>query len=87
MSTPNPVVTAAVPEVVAVLQALQAFVTNLGTDPAQVAIKFPGALQVLIGQIELQLPVLAVAEFTALQSDVNTKISGWISALQAKAAK
>lgn len=84
MSTPNPVVVAGAPSIIAVLQALQTFVTNLGTDPLQVSVKFPGALQVLIGSVELQLPVLASAEFGALQTDVNSKIAGWITKLQGK---
>jgi hypothetical protein len=84
MSSPNPFVSAAAPELIAVLKSIQAFVANLGTDPTQVPIKFPGALQVLLGQIELQLPALAGAEFTTLQGEVNTRISGWISALQSK---
>lgn len=82
MTTPNPIVSAAVPSLVSVLQALQTFVANLGTDPAQVAVKFPGALQVLIGNVELQLPALAASEFTTLQADANTKIAGWITSLQ-----
>jgi hypothetical protein len=85
MSTPNPVVTAGIPELVSVLQSLQTFITNLGGDPASVAVKFPGALQVLLGSVEMQFPALASAEFGALQTDVNTKISGWITKLQAAA--
>jgi len=84
MSAPNPVVTAATPSLIAVLQALQAFVTNLGTDPAQVAIKFPGASQILIGTVEMQFPALASSELGALQTDINTKIGGWITKLQGK---
>jgi hypothetical protein len=81
----NPVVTAGVPELVAVLKSLQAFITNLGTVPEQVPIKFPGALQVLLGTVEMQFPALASAEFGALQTDVSTKIQGWITKLQAVA--
>src|ERR1700758_1803945 len=44
----NPILVAAVPSLVTVLQAVQTFVANLGTDPAQVPVKFPGALQVLL---------------------------------------
>lgn len=79
----NPIVTAAVPSLVATLQALQTFVTNLGTDPTQVPAKFPGALQVFLGTVELQFPALATSEFGALQSDANAKISQWIASLQA----
>ena len=82
MSTPNPVVTAAAPSLIQVLEAVQTFVINLGTDPQQVAAKFPGALQVLIGTVELQLPSLASAELSTVQGEVNTKIAGWIASLK-----
>ena len=82
MSTPNPVVTAAAPSLIQVLEAVQTFVINLGTDPLQVAAKFPGALQVLIGTVELQLPSLASAELSTVQGEVNTKIAGWIASLK-----
>jgi hypothetical protein len=85
MSSPSPILAAAAPSLVAVLQALQAFITNLGTDPAQVAIKFPGALQVFLGTVEMQAPTVAAAEIEALQSAANSKISAWITSLQAKA--
>ena len=74
---------AAAPSLIDVLQAVQTFVTNLGTDPGQVAAKFPGALQVLVGSVELQLPALASAEFATLQSTANSKIAAWITSLQA----
>ncbi len=82
MSTPNPVLQAAAPSLIAALQALQTFVANLGTDPAQVAIKFPGALQVLLGSLEMQLPALADSEFGAAQSVANAKINAWIASLE-----
>lgn len=85
MSTENPIVAAAAPSAIAVLQALQSFLANLGTDPAQVPVKFPGALQVFLGSVELQAPALATSELSALQSVANSKISGWITALQTKA--
>ena len=42
---------AAIPSAVAVLQAVQAFISNMGTDPAQWALKFPGALVALQGAV------------------------------------
>jgi hypothetical protein len=78
----DPIVQAAVPSLVATLQALQAFLVNLGTDPAQVPVKFPGALQILLGSVELQFPALATAEMSALQTDANAKIASWITSLQ-----
>jgi hypothetical protein len=78
---------AAAPSLIQVLTAMQIFVGNLGTDPAQVAAKFPGALQVLIGSVELQLPALASAEFATLQGTANTKIGAWITSLKALTPK
>ena len=83
MSSPNPVLVAAAPSLIAVLQALQTFVANVGVDPVQMPVKFPGALSVLVGSIELQLPGLAEGELAALQGEVNSKISGLITKLQA----
>lgn len=80
----DPVVEAAIPSLVAVLQAMKQFVANLGTDPMQVPIKFPGAIQVFLGTVEMQFPGLASAEFGALQTDVNSKIDGMIAKLQGK---
>lgn len=84
VSTPNPVLVAAAPSLIAALQAVQTFISNLGTDPAQVAIKFPGALQVLLGSIEMQLPGLASSEIGAVQTAANARIAAWIASLQAQ---
>lgn len=86
MSNPNPIEQAAIPSAIAILQAFQTFVTNLGTDPLEVAAKFPGALQIFLGSVELQGPALATSELSALQSTVNTTVAGWISKLQAAQA-
>ena len=83
MSTPNPLVAAAAPSLITALQALQTFFTNLGTDPAQIAVKFPGATQVLLGTLEMELPGLAQSEIGALQTAANAKIAAWITSLQA----
>ena len=86
MSTPNPINTAeqaAIPTAIAILQAFQTFIANLGTDPLQVAAKFPGALQVFLGTVELQGPALATSELSALQTTVNTTVAGWIAKLNA----
>lgn len=84
MSSTNPLESAAIPSAIVVLQALQTLFTNLGTDPAQVAAKFPGALQVFLGTVEMQAPALASSELNALQTQINSKIAGWITSLQAK---
>jgi len=82
MSTPNPIAAAAAPSLISVLQAVQTFVANLGTDPAQIPVKLPGALQVLLGNIELQLPTVAAAEFGVVTAEANTKINAWITHLK-----
>lgn len=81
MSTPNPLEQAAIPSAIAVLNALQTFLTNLGTDPAKIPVTAPGALQVLLGSVELQAPVLANSEWGAVQTAANAKITGWIASL------
>jgi hypothetical protein len=83
MSTPNPVLVAAAPALINTIEALQTFVANMGTDPTQYAVKFPGALQVLLGSVELQLPVLASSEIGALQTAANGKFASWIASLRA----
>lgn len=89
MSTPSPVSPfeqAAIPTAIQIVEALQTFFTNLGTDPTQWAIKLPGAAQVLLGTVELQGPALAIAEAGALGATVNGKLSAWLTALQAAQA-
>lgn len=89
MSTPNPVLVAAVPSLLAVIAAVETLVANVGTDPASIAVKWPGALQVFIGTVEMQLPALANSEIGAAQSAVNAKLAAWatsLKALQAPAA-
>lgn len=82
MSTPNPLLTAAAPELIAALQAIQTFIANMGPDPAQWMLKFPGASQVLLGTVQMQVPTLATAEGAALQAQANAQIAKWIEGLQ-----
>ena len=82
MSTPNPLATAAAPELIAVLQAIQTFNTNIGPDPTKWTLNLPGALTVLLGTVQLQVPALATAEVGAIQGEVNTKLAAWITSLQ-----
>ncbi len=86
MSTPNPALVAAAPELVAALTAIQTFITNLGTDPTQVPAKFPGAAQVFLGTVELQLPALATAEFGVAASLATSQIAKWIAQVNAAVA-
>ena len=86
MSTSNPLTPieqAALPSAVAVLQAVQAFIANMGTDPAQWTLKFPGALVALQGAVMLQAPILANAEGAAVSAQATSTVGGWITKLQA----
>ena len=78
MSSANP----AAPALIGMLQAVQQFINNIGTDPQQWPVKVPGALTVLMGTVELELPVLAQAEAGAVLTDINAKIAAKIKSLQ-----
>lgn len=86
MSTPNPALVAAAPVLLNVIGELQTFFTTVLTgDPSQIAMRFNGASQVLLGSIELQLPGLAAAEISVVQNDINTKLASWKTSLTALA--
>lgn len=82
-NTPNPIVVAAVPSLLAVIAALNQFFANIGTDPVQISAKLPGAAKVLLGTIEMQLPGLAASEVGALEAEINTKLASWATSLKA----
>lgn len=73
---------AAAPALIAALQAVQTFFTNIGTDPTKWALTVPGAATVLLGSLQLQVPTLAQAEAATLQGTVNAKLASWITSLQ-----
>jgi len=77
------VVTAAVPTAINVLTALKTFFANLGTDPAVMPAKLPGAAGVLLGTVELAVAGLVPAEVGAVQADINSRIDATIAKLQA----
>lgn len=81
MSTPNPILAAAAPELIAIIKAIEQFNASMGPDPTQWVVKFPGAQTVLVGTVLLQLPAIATAEGGALQTLLNTTLNGWISKL------
>jgi len=86
MSTPNPILTAAAPELIAVIKALQAFNAAMGPDPAKWALNFPGAQLILTGTILTQVPVLATAEGGAAITQLDNVYAGWITKLTPPAA-
>lgn len=88
MSTPNPFETAALPFAVYVVTNLQLLINNLDPNPIIAAGQLPGALQILVGQIEMKFPSLAAAEFGAAKGAVSSQLSGILtklSSLQAAA--
>ena len=84
MSTPSPILVAAAPSLITALQQLQAMLKNITTgDPLQAPARVGPAVQIFLGQLALELPGLAGSELTALNTEVDTKISGFIAQLQA----
>lgn len=86
----NPVVTsaeqAAIPTARALIAALKTFVTNLGPDPLKIPVTAPGALQVLLGSVELQAPALVSAEWSTLSTAALAQFAAWDSKLAAAQA-
>jgi hypothetical protein len=80
------VVAAAVPELVAALQAFSQFETDVGTDPTQWPVRFPAAKLKFLGTVGLQLQPLIGAEVTAGEGIINSTTAGWIAKLQSLAA-
>jgi hypothetical protein len=81
MSTPNAALVAAAPILNTVIDQLTILVTTVLTgDPAQIPLRFDGAVKVFVGNLELQLPGLAVAEIGVVQ----TEITSGLASLKAK---
>ncbi len=81
MSTPNPVLSAAAPELIAMIKALQQFNADMGTNPALWGVNFPGAKLKETGAIMLQVPALATAEAGAGLTALDNVYAGWITKL------
>jgi hypothetical protein len=82
--TTNPILKAAAPTLITALQEFQtALNTILTGDPMQIPMRAGPATAILVGQLQLLLPGLAVAETGVVQADINVKIGGLISQLQA----
>ena len=85
--TPNPILKAAAPTLIIALQELQTAITTILTgDPLQIGLRTGPAVAILVGQLELLLPGLAASEQGVVQADVNSKLGGLITKLQAVAA-
>jgi len=84
MSSPNPILKAAAPTLITALQEFKAAINTILTgDPLQIPMRAGPAAAILVGQLQLLLPGLIVAETGVVQADVNTKIDGLVSQLQA----
>jgi hypothetical protein len=84
MSSPSPILVAAAPTLITALQEFQtALNTILIGDPLQIPLRAGPAVAILVGQLQLLLPGLAVAETGVVQAEINTKIGGLITSLQA----
>lgn len=86
MSTPNPGLVAAVPAFKASIAAVRQFLANLGTDPLLVPAKMPGAVAILIGTAQLQVPVLVNAEWGVATAAADAELAKLDAALDAVAA-
>jgi hypothetical protein len=71
----SPVVTAISPELKATIAAAVTFVTNLGSDPAKLAITAGPALQVFLGTVALQAAPALSAEWSAVQAEAIAKLT------------
>lgn len=74
---------AAAPEAIAVIQAIETFNAEMGTNPAEWPANYiPAKLQVL-ATVTKQFPVLASEEIGALDGAMNSAFSGIVTKLQA----
>jgi hypothetical protein len=84
MSTPNPILKAAAPTLIAAIGDLQTLISTIVTgDPAMIVARMDGAVDIFIGQLKLLLPGLATAELAAVGSDANTKLGAIATKLAA----
>jgi hypothetical protein len=75
---------AAAPSAINAIQALQTFVTTMGTDPAKWIVNYLPAKLQLLATLTAQLPQLAAAEVTAVDTAINGALSGLVAKLKAK---
>jgi hypothetical protein len=74
---------AAAPSLIAALESLQQFETDMGANPLLWVANYPGAKLKLLGNLSLGLPSLATAEGGALENVITSTTSGWITKLKA----
>lgn len=78
----DPIVTAGIPEAIAILKAAQTCITTIIANPLNAA----GAAAIFEGTVLLQFPALAAAEQGAVATDVNNVFDGWVQKLEASQA-
>jgi hypothetical protein len=83
MSTPNPVLKAAAPTLIAALQAIQQFEVDIGPDPTKWILTIEPAKLKLLGNLGLLLPALEGAEVGVLGNIITSTTSSWITKLKA----
>jgi hypothetical protein len=84
MTTPaNPALVAAAPYILTALTDIETCATTILTgDPAQIGLRADGAFKILLGQLELLLPPLAVSEISVVNQDITTGIDSLKTRLQ-----
>lgn len=81
---PNPVLVAAAPTLIQALQEIQNCINTILTgDPMQIPMRAGPAAAILVGQLQLLLPGLAVAETGTVNAEINAKIGSLITQLKA----
>jgi hypothetical protein len=83
VSTPNPILVAAAPSLIAALQAVNQFEVDIGTDPTKWVVTVEPAKLKLLGNLGLLLPGLVTSEVGAAEGVINSTTAGWITKLKA----
>lgn len=82
-STPNPMLVAAAPSLIAAIKCFQQFETDMGANPLLWPGNYTPAKLKLVGALGLLLPGALTAEGGALENLINTQGNTWITELQA----
>lgn len=83
-SAPNAALVTAAPFIITALTEIEACASTILTgDPAQIALRADGAFKILLGQLELLLPPLAVSEVSVVNQDIQSGVNSLKARLQA----
>lgn len=83
MTASNPALVAAAPSLIAAIEAVQQFETDMGTNIAEWPQTIPAAKLKLLGALGLLVPGLETSEVAALGTIINTTTAEWITKLKA----